>query len=103
MLDFYSKEVEEIVKHVEDDLSIIMIEVAPRDLKDYGVGLYEVEKICSLNAFRSGYLIDAYYLLRREMPESLPRFFNVTPYHRDADKFYTDMESLIELLQEHGE
>lgn len=103
MLDFYGKEVEEIVKHVEDNLSTLTIEVGPRNLQDCGVKLHEVEKICSLNAFRSGYLSDAYDALRREMPESLPRFVNVTPHHINSDQFYTDMESLIALLQEHGE
>ena len=65
---------------------------------------YEVEKkLRALNLFRVGYIGDAYFILKRKQPEKLPSFVPVADYDVNPSQFYTDMESLVKLLQEHEE
>ena len=65
----------------------------------YGVS----DKLWALNQFRLGLLCSAYKFLGRELPENLPERVCVTRHNDDKEQFHQDMESLIKLLQEHGE
>ena len=61
------------------------------------------DKLDALNEFRMGFIDAAYESLGQELPENLPEGIRVTRYNDDKEQFHKDMESLIKLLQEHGE
>lgn len=77
--------------------------VIPYELLSFGVSESDYDKLSALNFLRVGYLSDAYTTLKRKRPDSMLPLRTVTAYEVNKERFYEDMESLVDYLKKFGE